>query len=388
MLKKAAEVRMKAIVVDDEELTALHISKLLEKQDIDVLGYFINPHEGMEAITRQRPDVVFLDIEMAELDGLEMAEKIQSGAHECEIVFITAYNQYAIEAFSVNALDYLLKPVTAAELARAVERARKRRLSISPTALAHEGSNPSLRIGLFGHVYLYINGRQEPVRWLTVKCAEIFAFMLLHRDERELSKGKLMEAIWPDKDREKAYINLRSTISRLNKTLRENGAGIAVISGDNGYQLSCGGAELEVDAFRLERLALGPGGIDSAGAEVCYELLTSCRGMLLEDFEGEWCLPLRLAYQRYFIGMAQKLLMHYEAMNEAPLKLLNITERLIDYEPYDEKLREKVLMLHFSLEGWKGAEKYYKEYKKLLQKELGIGPGETLRRLHYHLARI
>lgn len=367
---------MKAVVVDDESLISEHICRLLGKAGVEVLDYYSNPYEALEKVELLKPDVLFLDIEMPEMTGLELAEKIHARGCDCEIVFITAYNQYAIEAFSVNALDYLLKPVTSEGLHRAVERVMTRRRRL-PSDLDKNTRN-KIRISLFGRLCVYNDDEQEPIHWMTAKCAEVFAFMLLQKGEREVSKWKLIEAIWPDKDMEKADINLRSTISRLNKTLRENATGISMISTGNGYQLSSKDRDLEVDAFKLEKLVLNSVEVSFANVDYYDSVILSYGDMLLEDLSSEWCDALKVNYHRYFISAAKKLVKYYERVNTEPLKILNIIELIIKYEPYDEEIRETALKMNYQLGGKQGVEKYYQEYRYLLERDLGIEPSEFM----------
>lgn len=376
---------MKAMVVDDEVLTAEHICRLLGNLEVEVLGYYSNPHEVLEKVDLLKPDVLFLDIEMPEMSGLELAERVHANGYDCEIVFITAYNQYAIEAFSVNALDYLLKPVVSKDIARSVERVYKR-MTAGFSNKARSGSH-KIRVSLFGKLSLYVGDDKEPIHWMTAKCAEIFTFILLQREEREVSKWKLMEAIWPEKDKVKADINLRSTISRLNKTLRENAPGISIISTGNAYLLSCKDVDFKVDAFELEKLILDSVKIDPRNADYYNSVISSYCGMLLEENDSGWCDALRLSYHRYFISAAKKLVKYYERVNIETLKILSIIELLTKYEPYDEKVREDALKLHYKLGGRQSVKKYYSEYRALLKKELGIDPGESMQKVYRSLSR-
>jgi len=210
---------IKAIVVDDEALTNEYICRLLRNLDVEVTGY-TNPYEAFDNINIHKPDVLFLDIEMPEMDGLELAEKAHAGGYEGEFIFVTAYSQYAIDAFRVNALDYLLKPIRDDELKCSIERLKKR-INVNLYNKI-DSENKKIRISLFGNMSIYVGENKKKIRWMTAKSAEVIAFMLLQKTDTETVKWKLMDEVWPDKNREKADINLRSTISRLNKTLREN----------------------------------------------------------------------------------------------------------------------------------------------------------------------
>jgi len=280
----------------------------------------------------------------------------------------------------VNALDYLLKPIMSETLNRSIERVKKRRSVTSYSKVS--STNKKIRISLLGNMSLYVGEEKKPIRWMTAKSAEIFAFMLLQKDEKEVSKWKLMEVIWPEKDMEKADINLRSTVSRLNKTLREHDIEISLISTRNGYALHKMESKIEIDAFKLENIAFSPTKINDENMEYYEEVISSYKGMLLEEFNSDWCYAARETYNRYFINGAQKLVKYYESMDAEPLKILNIIELIIKYEPYDEKIRENALRLNYRIGGRKGAEKYYIEYCELIKKDLQIEPSYSMKKLY------
>jgi len=118
---------LKAVLVDDEELARDELGYLLgQVGGVDVVGQAGNGLEAITAINRLQPDVVFLDVQMPGLTGFEVARRMLDSAVRPQVVFVTAYDQHAIEAFEVNAVDYLLKPVEPARLEVAIERARRR----------------------------------------------------------------------------------------------------------------------------------------------------------------------------------------------------------------------------------------------------------------------
>lgn len=367
---------MVAIVIDDEVLSAEHISRLLINTGLTVYS-FTNPYEALENMQKSNPDVVFLDIEMPGMNGLEIAEMIQAFDMDCEVIFITGHNQYAIEAFDVNALDYLLKPITPRQVTRAMDRVIKRRGSRVTSANENQNLKNVIKISLFGKMSVHTGNEKKSVRFLTVKSAEVFCFMLMHKGE-EVSKWRLIDAIWPDKDLDKGDINLRSTVSRLNKTFRENNIKVSMNSTRNGYQLEVLEKSMEVDAFLLEEIASDRYEINEGNMILCENSILSYNDMLFEDFDNEWCVMFRNVYHRYFRMGAQKLIDYYFKVQMDPLKSLNIIERIIKYEPYDDKIRQLALKLNYQIAGKNGASKYYGEYLDLIKKDLGLEPSEEL----------
>ncbi|MEP6683438.1 MAG: response regulator [Parafilimonas sp.] len=111
---------LKAIIVDDERLARAELKKLLQVYpDIDVIDEAANAEEGVEKIETQNPDIIFLDIQMPGKTGFDLLSDLEKAPH---VIFTTAYDEYALKAFEVNALDYLLKPIEPKRLADAVHK--------------------------------------------------------------------------------------------------------------------------------------------------------------------------------------------------------------------------------------------------------------------------
>lgn len=122
-----------ALVADDEELARDELCFLLgQLEGIEVVAEATNGMEALDEIARHDPDVAFLDVQMPGLTGFEVARQVMESGTGPSVIFVTAYDQRAIEAFEVNAVDYVLKPVDSSRLETAVARARKRRSESQP----------------------------------------------------------------------------------------------------------------------------------------------------------------------------------------------------------------------------------------------------------------
>ena len=119
---------LRVIVVDDEQLAREELCYQLEQLDgIEIVAQASNGIEAIGAVERHEPDLVFLDIQMPGLGGFEVARRLLEHQEEAPaLVFVTAFDQHAIKAFEVNAVDYLLKPVESGRLEQALQRARRR----------------------------------------------------------------------------------------------------------------------------------------------------------------------------------------------------------------------------------------------------------------------
>jgi two-component system LytT family response regulator/two-component system response regulator LytT len=165
--------KLRTVVVDDERLAREELCFLLGQiPGVDVVAQAGDGPAALEVIAQHEPDLVMLDVQMPGLTGFEVARRLLRGGTDSRLVFVTAYDRHAIEAFDVNAVDYLLKPVEAERLGMAVERVRKRMLT--------ERGRPTVPSGL-DRVLQLLGDRQNRREQLAVKVGD--RFLLLQSDE-------------------------------------------------------------------------------------------------------------------------------------------------------------------------------------------------------------
>ena len=129
---------IRTIIIEDEPVSRDMLTLMLQryKNDIDIIDICSNPTDGIESIAKHEPDLIFLDIQMPKMNGFDMLKKI--GQINFEVIFTTAFDQYAINAIRISALDYLLKPIDDEDLSIAIEKCKERLLDKKP---AHQFEN-------------------------------------------------------------------------------------------------------------------------------------------------------------------------------------------------------------------------------------------------------
>ena len=126
---------MKAILVDDEKNALEMLEWMIQKNcpEVEIIAMCDSPLDGLEKIKALKPDLIFLDIEMPQLNGFDLLDRL--GKHDADVIFTTAYNQFAIKAFKACALDYLLKPIDPEDLKSAVQKAKSKKSKVSTDQL-------------------------------------------------------------------------------------------------------------------------------------------------------------------------------------------------------------------------------------------------------------
>ncbi|MGN7116453.1 response regulator [Lysinibacillus odysseyi] len=236
---------LKAVIVDDEMLVSNFLKIQLESTGLaTVIDQFQKPSTALSEIPNLKPDVVFLDIEMPGMNGIELGTKLLNTCIGLEIIFVTAYNQYAVDAFKLNAIHYLLKPADEEDLRIALERVIEKRKAYSDIVL-----NNNLRIELLGHIKIFQNSQEVRLKWPTVKVEELFALMLMCRNHG-IEKWQLTEKLWPSIELKKAEQNLYTTIYRLKKILLESGLDVRIKNAKGKYFLELSNCTIDIDEQR------------------------------------------------------------------------------------------------------------------------------------------
>jgi len=203
---------LRAVLVDDEQLARDELGYLLGRVGgIEIIGQAGNGVEALNTIDRLHPDVVFLDVQMPGLTGFEVARRMLDAQAPSHIIFVTAYDRHAIEAFEVNAVDYLLKPVDPARLELALDRARRRIATDRP---AVDGS-PVVSDAELEKIVRLVSERQNRREQLAIKVGERF---LLVQAEEVVFASLVDEGITVVTDQHRGVSNYR-TLDELHERL-------------------------------------------------------------------------------------------------------------------------------------------------------------------------
>jgi two-component system LytT family response regulator len=234
---------MRALIVDDEALARSKLLRMLRAfPDVDVIGEASDGASALLLTAQLRPDVIFLDVQMPEVDGFDVAASLPDGAPA--LVFVTAFDQYALRAFDAQAADYLLKPVEPERLARTVQRLRER---------VRGAARPS--VGMPAHLMIADRGQTHVVRCADIEWLEAADnYVNIHLAGRSLLMRRTLAALL--NDLEPAFVRThRGAAVALAAVLavRPRGKGDATVVLRSGVEVPCSRQHRETLMQRLQR---------------------------------------------------------------------------------------------------------------------------------------
>lgn len=171
-----------------------------------------SPRDALECVQAETLDIAFLDIDMREMSGLALARRLKAANPMVNVIFVTGYTDYALEAFGLHASGYLMKPVTPAQIKAELENLRR--------PIAHPAAE-RVRVACFGGFDVYVYG--ELVNITRPTCRELFAY-LVHKRGASLTAAKIASVLWPDKPYTRALQSqVQKTVRNLQALLRARG---------------------------------------------------------------------------------------------------------------------------------------------------------------------
>lgn len=366
---------IRVMIVEDEK-PILELMEILVGRHplLEVAGAFTSPIEALACFSELKPDAAFLDVEMPKMGGIELADKLMEADEELQIVFTTAYPGYAVDAFRVNAVDYLLKPVTPEDLKRVVARIaknRERHAALRPSA---EAGEPAVHcLGTFETR----GGDGILMNWPTRKTEELFAYFLAYPN-RLTGKWQLADLLWPDVEENRSLHNVHNTIYRLKKALKDAGIAVELTHTNEGYLF--GASQDLSDWWRLRNFTAFASRVDGRNAAEADKLFCSYRGALFGGKDYAWSAGATSEAASQYASLARMLVAwHRERADSASAK--ETLRVYLGHAPLDEEMNAELLRLYAETGEAGTYLRHYDVYERILAEELGIRPPEELREL-------
>ena len=264
---------LKIAALDDERHVLERFGEVAgEFKNIELCGLFDDDEDLITYAENNHLDIVFLDIEMPGKSGLQLAEELRCLNPKTAVVFVTAYTQYALEAFELSVVDYILKPVSKERLKKTLEKLK--------FTVGEPEAESRIIINCFPRFECRVDGKVLSLNHL-MKAKELLAF-LVSRKGAETTWEQITEALWPDMDYEKAHNNLYVTTYRLRKWLSENNINHIIECRRNSYRVAP--SEFSCDFYELEK---------AEKEKDKKRMQALCNGEFLEEEGYEWAYPIQ-----------------------------------------------------------------------------------------------
>lgn len=353
-----------AVIIDDERHAIKEIEFYLKMYpEISVLASFVNPLEALKKLPELKPQLVFLDIQMPQLMGIDVGSRILDIDPDIEIVFVTAYDQYAMEAFELNAIAYILKPIGQERFENAMRKVIKRIQKTTPVK-----SNKCLKIQCFGTFEIAWE-HEEPLKWRSEKTREVFAYLLMNAGI-VVTRDQIIEAVFWDIEMDKAIKQLHNAIYYIRKSLQEYGVENSLIKVHGKYCMTLG--EINFDKQEWHRLLkLHEADLSMNQIEGIY------KGDYLEGADWPWAdidrenfiaeyVHLLNRYAKFLVGKGE-----YELAENCLCKAYR-------QNPYDENTSLNLLQLYIETNQKSKAVLHFKKFEQVLREELNLRPPKEM----------
>ena len=360
----------KVIAVDDEQNALNRFERMISQDDrLSLLSTFTNPLDALEYVKTNHVDIAFLDIEMPEMTGLELAENLLDYNPYIEIVFVTAYNQYALEAFRAHATGYLLKPLSREDFKAQIDIMEKK------LKKDHTPKDDRLFVNCLGAFSIRKNPEDgENIRFRTSKAEELLAF-LIHSEGRPRSKDMILDNLWPDADIDKAANNFRVTCTYIRSTLADLGYLDILLRDHDDYSINISRINCDYIEFRKKVNNVSALSLDEAQrAAGLY------KGPYLENRFYDWAEDARgWLENRYVELLYHTARLSVEAGREDAA--IRLYESILSVDLYEENAMREIIKLKSTKQSPAAIKEYYDRYCKQLYEEYGSEPSKDLKNM-------
>jgi two-component SAPR family response regulator len=367
---------MNILIVDDEPSMLLAMKRLLSKiEGVELVGSFRNAAEALDFVRGREVHLAFLDIQIGADNGLVLAHSLRDIRADLDIVFTTSHTDYAMEAYDVYPLDYMVKPISRQRLTQTISRAAGKR-SISAAEIIPD------RLMVRGLSCFEASSKQlGALKWISKKSSELFAYLLVYRG-RSVSKVRILEDIFPNMPLKNAETYLNTAVYQLRKVLSLHGFKEMVVSAQEQYRVDLD--QVVVDFIQFEQGVMELAEINTANEAAAIELEIQFAGELFADKSFVWAAVererLAIVYDSFARRLADWLLVKKRFREAA-----QIAKRMISHNEFEEESTLLLLRIYGVMGDRQSFHNYYEYYTQMLLQELGLQPSEKIRQLYEQL---
>jgi two-component SAPR family response regulator len=360
---------MNIVVIDDDNAARYIAEKMLSKiPGIRTVVTFSNSQDAEGYLLTNQVNIIFIDIVIKEENGIEVAKYLRALYPQVIIIFMTSHPEYALEAFDVYALDYMVKPISKERLTTTIEKARSY-ISDTPVNQATE-----LFVYALGGCNVK-NADRKPIKFSSSKSEELLVYLLYHQG-KIISKWKIIDDVFPDLSLSNAEGYLKTTVYKLRKALQQNNVKDVLIQSNGGYFID--NSKVYMDYLDLKSKISIINLWEPSLVEEAMKTEQLYQGELFSGKDYRWSYFERDCLNNLYADFAKGLCncILAENMSERYSAILYILKKLQTLNELDQETAFLFMRLYADLKDRKAFDGYYRKYNKLLKEELGVIPDQ------------
>ncbi|OEF96575.1 response regulator [Desulfuribacillus alkaliarsenatis] len=378
---------LQTIIIDDEELSCARLERLLAATNkVEIAGVFSLPQQLLELLQQgennnglNQVNVAFVDIEMPGLNGLQLVQCLKQKIPQVEVVFVTGYRDYAVEAFEVEALDYVLKPFTKLDVERVLRKITDK-INLQSAKLKYatpELIECPLRVRTLGS-FIVLSGYSptKAVKFPTAKVEELFAYLLV-QEGKPVGKWELCELLWSDMPPKNAKSNLYTSIYRMKKTIESEKLPFQISSDQHSCYLEFDLTQQLVDYQQLNSFVKTDATVNEQTLTSFETMEALFEGSLFSDRYYLWDAGLREQINENYQILADKLLHYYISKGE-DTQTIRLLKKKIRWFPHEERYYRLLVDIYAKLNDRASIVKLLRQYEKTMVEELDLLPSEVM----------
>lgn len=358
---------MNTVIIEDDNVSLSVLKQLLQQINmVKEIHSFTNPLEGKEFVLKHEVDVIFLDIHFSGVNGIELAEQISNYKPNIIIVFVTSYDKFAVDAFELNAIDYLVKPIKEERLALTMDR-------IKTQLETEQAKRPTELLYIYtSNQLMFAIDEKESVtlEWRTAKAQELFLYLLYHHDTI-VRRDVLIDLLWDNYEMNRAYSLLYTTVYHVRKLLKQYDTHFVLENINEGYILKL--KNVTIDLVEWERLVSELPSLNELTVQQYEQVLMINKGPYLANNDFYWAESERYHLEKIWTNIALKIANFYKTNNQLE-KALDMYTKVCLRDKESEQAYLRKMQIYDEMNDQQAVKKEYATLKSILKDEFGAEP--------------
>lgn len=355
---------MRIVIIDDEIHAINELKYFLKEYEVNIVNTYQDAWDALENIKNDLPEIVFIDIDMPTMNGIELAIHIQTILQNILIIFVTAHSRYAIDAYKVHPIDYILKPINSLYFENTMDYVLKQYQLINSVNNGNIKKNRRY-IRTFGN-FEVLNENQEIMKFTTKKTKTLLSYIICHVD-KTIYRDEILTLFSSSNDNTITLNNYYVTLSRLRSSLSKFGFKKSELF----IKKNCAAyfADGVCDLIDFIKFIKNNQVIHENNRVQAEYWINQYHGEVFADIDEDWTNEMKYFIEVEMERLAIKLATMYKDMKQFNL-CENVLIKLVDINNYSTQGYDALLDLYILINNNNKYKQTYKKYVKYLKEEL------------------